>query len=61
MNDVPDIEITGDVYKYNLEIGSDGKAVLVAYTKDEKDTIGRCWIRFDEGGTQELKRRAERF
>ncbi|MFF4484707.1 hypothetical protein ACFY1A_48270 [Streptomyces sp. NPDC001520] len=61
MNNVPDIEITGEVYKFGLESGSDGKAVLVAHTRDENGTLGRCWIRFDEAGTGALKRLAERL
>lgn len=61
MNDIPDVEITGEVTKFNLECGADGRAVLVAYTKDDEGRIGRVWIRFSPDGTVALRRYTDRM
>ncbi|MEU5430930.1 hypothetical protein AB0H73_35730 [Streptomyces olivoreticuli] len=56
MNDVPDVEITGTVYKMTVQRASEG-AVLVAYTKDDDGRIGRSWIRLDLAAVDYVKRR----
>ncbi|WP_436788879.1 hypothetical protein [Yinghuangia sp. YIM S10712] len=59
MNDIPDVEITGDVYKLNFEIGADGTAAFVAWTKGKGGRIGRSWIRLDESAVRYLANRME--
>jgi hypothetical protein len=58
MNDIPDVQIIGTVYKMTFQTDSQG-AVLVAYSRD-KDTgkIGRSWLRFDAAGLDYVARRA---
>ncbi|WKK24129.1 hypothetical protein QZH56_36755 [Streptomyces olivoreticuli] len=56
MNDVPDVEITGTVYKMTFQTDRDG-AVLVAYTKDDGGRIGRSWIRLDLAAVDYMQRR----
>ncbi|MFB7747418.1 hypothetical protein ACFXPM_34135 [Streptomyces sp. NPDC059095] len=47
MNDNPDVEITGDVYKMTFQTDRQG-AVLVAYSKDTDGRIGRSWLRLSQ-------------
>ncbi|WP_274919458.1 hypothetical protein [Streptomyces sp. WZ-12] len=57
MTDIPDIEISGAVYRMSMQTDAKG-AVLVAYTKDpETGRIGRSFIRFDLAGVDYLRRR----
>ncbi|MFG3229898.1 hypothetical protein ACGF07_34635 [Kitasatospora sp. NPDC048194] len=56
MKPVPDIEFTGDVTQFNLELGADGIAVMVVYAEDENGKVGRAWLRFTENGTDNLRR-----
>ncbi|TLQ38623.1 hypothetical protein [Streptomyces marianii] len=57
MNDIPDIQIHGTVYRMSVQTDPRG-AVLVAYTKDaETGAVGRTFIRFDLAGVDYLRRR----
>ncbi|MEU3756383.1 hypothetical protein AB0H17_27090 [Streptomyces olivoreticuli] len=58
MNDVPDVEITGTVYKMTFQTDHKG-AVLVAYTKDDDGRIGRSWLRLDLAAADYMKRRLD--
>ncbi|MEU6996645.1 hypothetical protein ABZ953_39090 [Streptomyces sp. NPDC046465] len=58
MNDAPDIEIFGTVYKLTVQTDRQG-AVLVAYTRDENGSIGRSWIRLDQTAVDYVKRRLD--
>ncbi len=56
MNDVPDVEIVGTVYKMTFQTDKKG-AVLVAYTRDDNGKIGRSWIRLDGMATNYIRQR----
>ncbi|OYP10156.1 hypothetical protein CFC35_41695 [Streptomyces sp. FBKL.4005] len=59
--DIPDVQITGTVYKMNVQTDRKG-AVLVAYTRDpETGRIGRSFIRFDAAGINYIQRRLSTF
>nr|WSX25653.1 hypothetical protein OG690_38580 [Streptomyces tubercidicus] len=59
MTDIPDIQISGTVYKMSVQTDAQG-AVLVAYARDrETGRIGRTFIRFDLAAVDYIKRRLD--
>ncbi|MFJ8314044.1 MULTISPECIES: hypothetical protein [unclassified Streptomyces] len=59
VNQVPDKQITGVVTKFNFEQNPDGSAVLVAYTRDHNEMVGKVWITFDPDSVRALRRAVE--
>ncbi|MGW5531707.1 hypothetical protein [Streptomyces xanthochromogenes] len=58
MNDIPDVEISGTVYKMICETDKQG-FVLVAYSRDADGRIGRSFLRFGQAGADYIRRRLD--
>lgn len=59
MNNIPDVEIIGTVYKMTFQTDRNG-AVLVAHTRAEDGTLGRSWIRLDHAAVEYVRQRIDK-